>query len=486
MSGSRVLGLKKVGFILMLGFLLLDLGYSFQQHLAQPLDGDMAWNLLPAAEVQPILESPFGLLAIQGETYANPNRFFCHWSFREYLTEVPHFLQQWVEPVDSVYLACALAKLAIQLGVLVLLACLITGHFKFWHFDFLLAAVLVTPFFQTNGYRTYMGIIDPSTTYTFFYALPCLVLLVYLVPFFWQLFHGRRLLKAGWLKLVWLFWAIVVCLSGPLNPGVVLTAVLLLGIQHLRTNWSRSEKGGGLGKMKSLVAFAPHYWWFFLVPISLLAVYSLWLGSFNSLSIANKVPVVELYAKLPAGVYYQFTQKLGFPVLLLAIGINIWLIKTKFKGEKKQRILSLFQWVGLFCLCYLLLLPLGGYRDYRPLVLRYDTIMPVTIALMLLFGISSHYLLHQFRDGSSWRYGVFIVTIAAIFTFADEPEFDNNFCERNALAVIAASTESVVILEEDCSVLDWETIQSPERSQENGRLLTVWGITERDKLYYYP
>ncbi|MEM9526145.1 MAG: hypothetical protein AAGA31_06020 [Bacteroidota bacterium] len=478
---------KRILLLLLLFFLLLDLGYSFQQHLAQPLDGDMAWNLLPAAEVEPILESPFGLRALFGdEPYANPNRFFCHWTFREYLTQTPPYLQRWVGPIDSIYLACALAKLGIQLGLLVLLAGLITGHLKFWRFDFLLAAALVTPFFQTNGYRTYMGIIDPSTTYTFFYALPCLVLLIYVLPFFWQLFHGNTTLSASWLKVLWLPLSVVVCLSGPLNPGVILTAVLLMGVHHLRGNWPAPKENGFFYRLQSLVNAVPGYWWTFLLPLSLLAGYSLWLGSYNSLSIANQIPLVELYAKLPEGVYYQFTQKLGFPVLLVALGINVWLISTKGKGPERKKVLALFRWIGLFSLCYLLLLPLGGYRGYRPFVLRYDTIMPITLSWFLLYGVSSSYLLNQLRQRSLWLYLGLLLAVVAIFTFADEAEFDNNLCERSALAAIAISPESVVKLKEDCPVLDWKTIRSAERSKDNARLLTIWGITERDKLYYHP
>jgi hypothetical protein len=49
--------------------------------------------------------------------------------------------------------------------------------------DFLFAAILITPLFQTNGYRSYMGIIDPATTYTFFYALPTILILIYLLHY---------------------------------------------------------------------------------------------------------------------------------------------------------------------------------------------------------------------------------------------------------------------------------------------------------------
>ena len=96
------------------------------------------------------------------------NRYFAHWTFFTYFNRVPILLQSFVEPIESVYLACTIAKLFIQILILSLLALYIAGKRKIVSIDFLIAAVLVIPLFQTNGYRSYMGIIDPSITYTFF------------------------------------------------------------------------------------------------------------------------------------------------------------------------------------------------------------------------------------------------------------------------------------------------------------------------------
>lgn len=46
--------------------------------------------------------------------------------------------------------------------------------------------------------------------------------------------------------------------------------------------------------------------------------------------------------------------------------------------------INLFKWIGVFSLFYILLLPLGGYRDYRPNVLRHDTILPITLSLIFV------------------------------------------------------------------------------------------------------
>jgi hypothetical protein len=59
------------------------------------------------------------------------------------------------------------------------------------------------------------------------------------------------------------------------------------------------------------------------------------------------------------------------------------------KGKKMIRILM---WIGIFTFMYIMLLPFGGYRPYRPRIIRYDTFMPVTIALIYYFGASTYFI----------------------------------------------------------------------------------------------
>ena len=161
-------------FIYSIFFLLLltDTGYSFLQHYGQPLDGDMPGLIVPSEKIYPVLSSPFGLRAVlKHETYINPNRFFCHWSLREYFLNMPGLLQKIKNPVSSVYLSCAVAKTSIQLALIILLAMLISGTTNVLKMDYIVSALLIAPLFQTNGFRGNMGIIDPSITYTFFLCL---------------------------------------------------------------------------------------------------------------------------------------------------------------------------------------------------------------------------------------------------------------------------------------------------------------------------
>ena len=477
--------IKRLIYIILLILLIADLSYSFMQHLGQPLDGDMAWNLIPANDVKPILESPFGLKAIRENiTYANPNRFFCHWIYREYLLNMPILIQKFVEPIDSVYLACAISKIIIQILLIMLLSTAITGSINMLKLEFMIAAVLVTPFFQTNGYRSYMGIIDPSTTYTFFYALPCAILLLYLIPFIKQFYHEKEIKVQLVLKILWLPLAFVVCLSGPLNPGSILIFSLLVFVPRLIKNFIQSNQKGFIKRVSNTIKMIPKNYWFFLVPVSLLSLYSLYLGRYNSIAISNQIPLAKMYLKIPEGIYYQFTQKLGFPILFIILTINTIIISKKYKDDEGKKILNLFKWVGIFSLCYILLLPLGGYRTYRPYIMRYDTIMPITLSLIFIFGISTLFLIKNMSGKQKMWYIPIIIGVLFIFTNSDEPKFNKNECERNALKEIADSKKNIVALKQDCSVVAWDKYDSPEKSELNAQLLTIWRITDEKKYYY--
>ena len=146
----------------------MDIGYSFLQHYNMPFDGDMAESILPANGIKKVLKKPLGLKVIREQTtYQNPNRFFSHWFFNQSFNKIPQFLRSYKNPIDSVYLTCAIVKTIIQIALLILLAMAISGTTKLLDFNFILSVALITPLFQANGFFTYMGIIDQSITYVF-------------------------------------------------------------------------------------------------------------------------------------------------------------------------------------------------------------------------------------------------------------------------------------------------------------------------------
>src|SRR4030042_1967601 len=475
---------RKIIFSILVVLLLADIGYSFLQHYHTPFDGDMAGGIVPAEDVKQILESPFGFKIFkENTTYPNPNRFFCYWIFFKYFNNVPLLLQNFVKPLDSAYLSCALSKTMIQVIIIIMLAIAISGSINIFKLEFLLAAFLITPLFQTNGYRSYMGIIDPSTTYTFFYALPTFFL-IYFTPLFLKSFYGIELKGFKYIKYFWIPLALISSLSGPLNPGIAVVVSLLIFVHNFSLNLTNSDIKNSFTKLKYAIQKIPKDYYFYLIPICIFSLYSLFLGRYNSVDLSNKMPLSVLYSRLPDGIYYSFTQKLGFPILFLILTINTLIIHTKIKIPEAKTILNAFKWIGFFTLIYILLLPLGGYRNYRPYILRYDTIIPITLSLMFIFGKTTIFILNNFSHKQKYWYIPLVVLVIFVFTNSDEPKFHKNDCEKNAIMQIAHSIEPIVKIDDSCTVLSWTIIDNPKESELKTKLLKIWRIIEDEKLYY--
>ena len=106
---------KKITFLLVL-FLIMDACYSFYQFYYLPHDGDMSAVIVPAEWYSKVMQDPFGFSVFtKGEKYSGINRFFAHWSQGAYFKTVPLALQVFVKPIESSYLASALARLGTQL-----------------------------------------------------------------------------------------------------------------------------------------------------------------------------------------------------------------------------------------------------------------------------------------------------------------------------------------------------------------------------------
>src|SRR5690606_18573705 len=175
-------------------------------------------------------------------------------------------------PIDSAYLSCAFAKTLIQVALIFLIALIVSGNI--FKRNFLFAAILITPLFQINGYRSYMGIIDPATTYTFFYALPTVLILLYFAPLLLKNLHGFELKRLKYIKFLWIPLALITSLSGPLNPGISLVLCLLFFTYYFTQNSGRSDNKTGFARLKHQIQNFPKEYYFYLIPISIFSLYS--------------------------------------------------------------------------------------------------------------------------------------------------------------------------------------------------------------------
>ncbi|MDX2174044.1 MAG: hypothetical protein SFY56_13155 [Bacteroidota bacterium] len=455
-------------------FLIADITFSFYQHLSMPLDGDMAGGIIPSEDVKPILKDPFGISVIQKKAiYPNPNRFFAHWTFYKYFNYFPIYLQRVVNPIESVYLSCAIIKIIIQIALIFLLSIYINIDKKKLNKDLILIATIITPLFQTNGYRSYMGIIDESITYTFFYALPLTILLLYYLPFYKSWYNNTPFPKNKLLISGLIFLCVFLSFNCPLIPGITLVITVMFYINYFKQNYLMHEK-----------KYFSNLFLCFFTFMSLLSLYSVYIGINNPIFSGNSMRIEERYSKILVGIYSTVTQKIGYPILLIIICLNISIIKKYIKDGFANKALVFFKYIGIFSLFYIFLLPFGGYKEYRPNILRYDTLMPVTIALIYIYGFSTYLLIKYFTGKRKNIYALLIIIASGIYTFADNPEFEKNKCEKLSLEKISLSSEKIVRLNTNCSILSWGKTTDSINSKLNSKLLRKWQITKVDKLYY--
>lgn len=481
--------MAKVKYIILLIILLADMGYSFYQHYHMPLYGDMADLISPSPGKgnYQVLHDPFGLNALlKNEIYPNPNRFFAHWTASEYFLNVPLLLQKFVNPISSVYLSSAIAKTIIQVLIIYLLAVYISNTGNIFKSEFLIAALLVTPLFQSSGFARTMGIIDQSVIYTFFYALPLGLLLLFFLPFFKVLYYDKKPKFNLVLNILLALFIVFLSLNGPLGPGVVLIACPLVLISIWLKNYKQMEEINPSSK-RGLISFKkiPNLIMIFFVGFCIFSLYSLSIGWNNSLNFGDSIPLIDRYLVLPTGIYNLISKKIAFPLLFLMIAINVIIIQKHYKSDEAQKILNLIKWIGVFAIIYILLLPLGGSRNYRENIIRYDTIMPVTIGIIFVFGVTSFYLIKHISKKYEKIYVLSIIVLLSIFTNADRLKTKPYECERKSLETIALSSENIVLLDCDCPVMDWHKIYDYKKSERNAELLNYWNITKGKKLYYH-
>ena len=464
---------------------ILDVGYSFIQHYHISLDGDLPNIILPAEEYQPLMDDPLGLgVLIEGKTYSSPNRYFAHWFTQKYFQTIPIFLQNFISPINSVYFSCALIKTVIQVFLILLLSVFITGKFKIFSFENLVAIALITPLFHVTGYYQYMGAIDHATTYTLFYAFPLSLVLLFFLPFYQKLFF-RKKAKFSKAQIIFLFFlSIYLALNGPLVPGLVLLILGMIGLYQIQEGWFNQK----INFISDFVVFIKNKisisGIFLLSFFGLICLYSFYIGQHTVEGSNTLIPLSERYLRLPEGVLRIFTQKLGFPILIGMITLNIFLIKKQSQTEGSKRLLNFLKWIGIFALVYILLLPLGGYREYRPNIIRRDTFLPITLSIFYVYGMTSFYLFKNIvTKYRKWYIGGLIL-IAMNFTIVDKPDYDNNTCERDALEKISKSNENIVKLENDCLIMTWVKVKDPAFTETNSQVLQLWNITETPKLYF--
>ena len=131
-----------------------------------------------------------------------------------------------------------------------------------------------------------------------------------------------------------------------------------------------------------------------------------------------------------------------------------------------------------------MLLPFGGYRAYRSYLIRYDTLLSVTLMVVAFVGGSTVRLLTSLPTRYRRWYVALPVVVGLIFTLADEPNFAANACQLEALEKIRSADRGAVAVAADCKVFSWSTSQDPTAFRLNAELMVILGITDTTRLYF--
>ncbi len=460
-------------------FLFGDLAYTFYLQYHAPLDGDFAPLVLPSDQYKRVLTDPFGFsVLLHHASYSMTNRFFVQWSTWKYFNTLPFLFRHAASPIDSIYLSCALAKTLIKLFLVYLFSVYISGSYRVFGKDFLLAALLVTPLLQACGFVWQIGIVDPSVTFAFAYALSAALFFLFFMPFFMLAYHHRPL-QIGYPKIVLLLLFLpVIAFFGPLNAPLIIILCPSVLLYHL---WSGMKKGQGISvALKSI----PKSLLITFTFATLAAVYSFYIGTHNDENFIATIPLWERYAKIPHGIYAMFSHKgLYFQVLLIAANLAFLFLN---RGEARaKKLLRLFLWIVLFSIVFTLLLPLGGYRYYRQDIVRRDTMLPVLMAIIMFYGISTFYVLRHIASPEYKKaYSGVLAMLLLFFAVSNTTNKFDNSCEKSALQQIADSKEKVVEMNSDCTVLSWKKITDYKDSKMNTDLLLKFGVISEEKYYY--
>ncbi|MCA8832424.1 hypothetical protein [Hymenobacter pini] len=469
---------------LLLAFLVLDTGFTFWQALQFPLDGDLVAIVLPSEWYSKVLQDPFGWAVLtENATYAGAGRFFAHASMGVYWKQMPQLLQAVVSPIESLYVTSALFTTLAQVLVLLALAAFVRlgSGARAGMLSFLLAAALLAPLFQIAGFYEQMGVANRAITYTFFYAFPLGLLLVLLWPFFRAAYARQPLHLTPVRTLLLVLLMVVVAFNGPI--AVASIAVLLLGVglhwlaPRVQRAWAASHNPWLSGQAMVLLGL-----------LGLLSAYALFVGR-NNAENSHSHTLGQLFKLLPKGVYLELTTQWGLPLLLGVLLLNVLLIWRLVPASRERQWALVSAWaVAAFSVVFLLLLPFGGYRDYRPYLVRGDSILPIILALFYAYGVTTYFLLRQLRGPVRAGYAGIIGVFLLVFMYQDAvPKLErNNDCEQWALDQIARSPESQVRISSFCNVLSWGPMTDPSQSELQARMLYYWKVTSRPTQYYQP
>lgn len=468
--------------IFLIILLIVDFGYSYYQYSQSAIDGDFPAIVSGSGNYEKVMEDPLGFAALSGEKYAATNRYSAHAFMSYHFKFFPKFLQNFVSPIDSLFLAIAITKLLVHILFLGVLSYFVSGFFNFRTDYMLYAAVLISPLIHYGGeYFMYFQIIDPAITYVMFYTLPIALTLLFLLPFYKLLVLGK-ISNSPVFIIGWIVLAIVLSLFGPLTSPILILAVGITFIHLILKNFYQANSPDPFMRLLNSFKKIPTTV-LIIFPITLLAaLYSMYIGTKNTENEWYPTPLTERFSKLWEGINVVFMDfDSGVPYLLIVIIFNFILLYIFYRHHHRLYFKLVF-FLTVFCILYIVMLPLGGYREYRPVILRRDTLLPVLCIIFFFWASSSLIIVRNLKGFRKLIPLIIIIPLLYHYTITDlvtEAKGNNKRCQKEHLHILAESTSDCVTLKKNCFLAGWSFINRCEDSVAAALLFHYYNITPK-------
>lgn len=478
---------KKLLYLLLTLLLFADIAYSCYQYSKSTIDGDFPAIVLGASPYDKVLEDPLGFSALAGEKYAATNRFTAHAVMSGYFRTVPFLLQSIVSPIESVHLSIVIAKIVIHVLLLFLLSYYVSAWSKFKWKSLLIAAILITPLLQTDKFINYLVLIDPAVTYTMFYALPMAALLIFYLPYYNYFVKGNKMMSSKLFIAGWILFALLLSFFGPLTAPVMILSNLIIFPYLLWKNFDNDDNSNFVVKLWKSTNKINRSILITLLSAGFFSLYSMYIGTKNSEN-GEPNPLSERYSLLLDGIKDVFLNVNSGVVYILISAIICTTAVYVLHKKEYQKYFQILAFLLIFSILYILLLPLGGYRFYRPLILRRDTLTPVLCVIFFCWSTSAMILLSRL-SGLKKMYPIALASILIVFYTKKDINLYENLrltCERETMKKLAASKEDCILLERNCELTRWSFNTKCEESENSATLLEYYNITPRKIYFHYP
>lgn len=463
--------LKRILFIFLIILLGFDLLQSAYHYYNLSFDGDFVRIGLPFKWYEDIMNDPWGLNAVlNNKEYAGAGRYMCHastvWWCSYAYSAIHHFVK---DPVVSIYLLTSSIAMLVHMLYLVVVYLYVNAFVNLNRIQTLILIVFASIFIQYGRMYSSIGIIDRSASYVFFYGLPIMIFLLYFYPYIYYFQKGQLQIPLN-IRLIMMPLAIFCSFSSVLVQPVVFVLLFVLGVFYFLSP-SDSAIRNYLSSKSVLTQLA----WLFI-----LCVYVFYVAQFNSEK-NTVVSLAERYSLLLRGLWLHITSNFAI-ISILSLHVVFYLLIQRFVPSYIKRYQKIILFTYLFIFVYLSLLPLGGYRVYRPFIVRYDTFIPCSLLLFFVVFLGFSILISSSLSSKSKM--IFMTTSVAFYTLfflADiSIEKDHNQCQQDVLYALHHDKSNELILPTHCNLCTWDVSEfhDPVTQDMINRMMKQWGVIE--------